>query len=442
MGLRRVILIFGDIAVFYAALIFTLFIRWGFVLNKQILEAHILPFSLILVAGLLMFYSMRLYDPAFGYGSPLWLKSAATAIGVQFIIAVLFFYFWARSSESISPRGTLFLFFIVFTTFFTGWRGLVEKYRVKQKGERIIIFANVTEAGNLAEWLYEHPELGYHVVAILPEENLDPKRLAELIKEENLQTVITSKRGLERLVQRGRLQELSKFKVNFWDLVTFYEIKLGKIPVNLVSDAWILENVVKHENPLEAFLKSVVDFVFAWTLLILTLPIWPFVALGIKLSSPGPIFYKHRRVGQYGKEFILKKFRSMYQDAEKSGPRWAQPDDERVTSFGRFIRNTHLDELPQLLSIIKGDLSFVGPRPERPEFVKELTDKIPFYDVRHLIKPGFTGWAQINYPYGASIEDAKEKLEYDLYYLKHRSLLLDISIILKTIRLLFYNPQK
>ncbi|MBI2633873.1 MAG: sugar transferase [Parcubacteria group bacterium] len=447
MAIRRLFLLFGDIAIFYLALFLSLWIRWQGNLTPEVLREHILPFSIILAVGLVIFYSMRLYDSAFGYGTPLWLKSTSTALILQFLGAVLFFYFFARGEKAISPRGTLFLFFLVFTFLFLLWRKIAESLSQGRKGERILIFANPGEAKELAAYLREHPELGYRVAAVLPESELQPTRLKGLIEKENLEGIITSRPGLEKLANHSELQELALLKINFWDLAVFYEAKLGKIPPSLVSQTWIVENIFRYEPRLHTDVKEFFDFLFAAVLLIITLPFWPIIALLVKLTSPGPIFIRQERVGRDGKRFAILKFRTMFARgpgglAETTGPVWAKENDERITALGRALRQTHLDELPQLISILKGDLSFVGPRPERPEFVKDLKEKIPFYDVRHSIKPGFTGWAQINYPYGASVEDAKEKLQYDLYYLKHRSLLLDLSILFKTLRLLFYNPQK
>ncbi|MFA4827508.1 MAG: sugar transferase, partial [Candidatus Shapirobacteria bacterium] len=171
------------------------------------------------------------------------------------------------------------------------------------------------------------------------------------------------------------------------------------------------------------------------------LPISLIIFLLIKLTSKGPAIYKQIRTGKKENEFILYKFRTMYLDAEKHGPQWSRENDARITPVGKILRYTHLDELPQLINIIKGDISFVGPRPERPEFVAILKEKIPYYEIRHLVEPGVTGWAQINYRYGSSIEDAYEKLQYDIYYLKNRSFVLDFLIVLKTIKSVFSNPK-
>ena len=159
-------------------------------------------------------------------------------------------------------------------------------------------------------------------------------------------------------------------------------------------------------------------------------------ALAIRLESPGPVFYKQERVGENDRLFTLCKFRSMQSDAEKGTPIWAQSNDSRVTTVGRFIRLTRLDELPQLLNVLRGDMSFVGPRPERPYFVQQLTAQIPFYAERHAVKPGVTGWAQVRYRYGASVEDAMEKLRYDLYYIKHMSIAFDLTIVIDTVKVI------
>ena len=185
-------------------------------------------------------------------------------------------------------------------------------------------------------------------------------------------------------------------------------------------------------------LRRGLDFVSAFILGLFTLPLYPLLALLIKLDSPGPVFYRQKRVGRDSEIFKVIKFRSMIQEAEKHGAQWAAKNDPRVTKIGKFLRKTRLDELPQLWNVFKGEMSFVGPRPERPEFVfgTSMQRKIPFYQIRHLIKPGLTGWAQINFQYGSSYEDTLEKLQYDFYYLKNRSFLLDLSIILKTIKII------
>ena len=219
------------------------------------------------------------------------------------------------------------------------------------------------------------------------------------------------------------------------DMRSLYERFTARIPVDFIEDTWLLleDGFNYNSNSTMRRGKRIFDVVFSLTLLILTLPILLFSALCIRLESRGPVFYTQKRVGLGGREFTVYKLRSMRPDAEKDGAMWAAEKDPRITRVGRFIRKTRIDELPQLVNVLKGDMSVIGPRPERMEFVRQLEEKLPYYSIRHTVKPGITGWAQVCYPYGASVEDAHYKLEYDLYYIKNLSLLLEAKIILKTI---------
>ena len=217
----------------------------------------------------------------------------------------------------------------------------------------------------------------------------------------------------------------------------FYEKITGKVLINLLGRNWFLENITQENQEWFIISKRIIDILLALFFGLIALLILPFIALAIKLESKGPLIYKQSRVGLNNKIFTLYKFRSMTKNAEVGGIQWAKKNDDRITRVGKFIRKTRIDEIPQFVNIIKGDMSFVGPRPERPGFVTTLKEEIPFYNERHLVKPGLTGWAQINFPYGASVSDAKQKLQYDLFYIKNESIALDISIILKTINTVF-----
>ncbi len=216
------------------------------------------------------------------------------------------------------------------------------------------------------------------------------------------------------------------------DETTFLEKLMGEVPAEGISAEWVLRADVQNHWSYDAC-KWLLDVAVALVGLVLTLPLWPLIALAIKLDSRGPVFYRQTRVGRHGRVFTMYKFRTMGMDAECGGAQWARENDPRVTRLGRFLRNSRLDELPQLINILRGDMSLVGPRPERPEFVSNLEQLLPHYRLRHLIKPGLTGWAQIHYGYGASVADAYRKLCFDLYYLKHRSLELDTAILVRTV---------
>jgi sugar transferase (PEP-CTERM system associated) len=208
----------------------------------------------------------------------------------------------------------------------------------------------------------------------------------------------------------------------------------GRVALNAIQPSWFVFSEGFRRSDLMVLMKDAIDLVCATLGFVLSLPIMAVVAAAIKLDSPGPVIYRQRRVGVGGRCFEVYKFRSMRPNAEQDGAQWAAQDDPRVTRVGALLRKYRLDELPQFINVMRGDMSFVGPRPERPEFVEELRAAIPYYDERHTVRPGITGWAQVQYEYGASVEAAYRKLEYDLYYLKHMSALFDIRIILRTIK--------
>ncbi len=223
------------------------------------------------------------------------------------------------------------------------------------------------------------------------------------------------------------------------DATTFIEQQTGAVDLESVSPSWLIfSDGFGRSGRFDLFLKRLFDVTTSLLLLLLTLPILIVTAIAIKVTSPGPVFYRQERVGQGGRTFMVLKFRSMRTDAERNGPQWAQANDDRVTPVGRLIRTARIDEIPQIFNVLKGDMSFVGPRPERPVFVEQLAKEIPFYLERHRVKPGITGWAQINYPYGASVEDARHKLQYDLYYIKNYSIFLDFLVLIQTLRVVLW----
>ncbi len=229
-----------------------------------------------------------------------------------------------------------------------------------------------------------------------------------------------------------------------YDLSDFYEHYWSKVPVFHLKDGWFVfsSGFDLLQNLFGLRAKRIFDILVSVSLLILLSPPLFLIAAAIRLDSPGPAIYRQTRVGQHGKVFTIYKFRSMHANAEAQGAQWAGQNDSRVTRVGRVLRLTRLDELPQLLNVVRGDMSFIGPRPERPEFTSMLESSIPYYEHRHLVRPGITGWAQVMYPYGASVEDAREKLQYDLYYIKRYSLLLDIAIVFKTIRVVLLGKGR
>ena len=239
------------------------------------------------------------------------------------------------------------------------------------------------------------------------------------------------------------LKDLLRIKtagVHVNEFSTFLERETGRVDLYTVNPSWLIfSDGFSSGQRVSSAVKRLFDIVASLILLVLTAPLIALFVVLIKIDSPGPAFFRQVRVGLYGQNFSLLKLRSMRNDAEKGGAQWAAKADPRVTRIGRFIRKVRIDELPQAWTVLKGEMSFVGPRPERPEFVEDLETKLPYYAERHMVKPGITGWAQINYPYGASIEDSRHKLEYDLYYAKNYSPFLDLLILLQTLRVILWN---
>jgi sugar transferase (PEP-CTERM system associated) len=227
--------------------------------------------------------------------------------------------------------------------------------------------------------------------------------------------------------------------VNIEEGASFYERVTGRVSLNMIRPSWLIFSSRGRQARISGIARNIVHRIVALIGALCSLPIALVTAVLIKLDSRGPVLYKQERVGKNGGAFTVMKFRSMRTDAEKAGPVWASLDDDRTTRVGKIIRKLRIDEIPQFWNILRGDMDFVGPRPERPHFVAQLAEEIPYYEQRHLIAPGLTGWAQIKYPYGASIEDARQKLQYDLYYIKNQSLMLDAIILFETVKIILFG---
>ena len=238
----------------------------------------------------------------------------------------------------------------------------------------------------------------------------------------------------------SKLLECKLQGISIVDLPTFFERETGYVQLNSLSASWMVFSEGFSRTGLRKLLKRAFDICVSGAMLVATLPIMVLAAFAIRYESGRPILYRQTRVGESGKAFEILKFRSMRIDAEKDGAaRWAQKNDDRITRVGKFVRLTRIDELPQLINVLRGDMSFVGPRPERPTFVHELSLKVPFYGSRHSVRPGITGWAQVQYPYGASVDDAVQKLQFDLYYVKNHSLFLDLVILFQTAQVVLFG---
>lgn len=266
---------------------------------------------------------------------------------------------------------------------------------------------------------------------------LTPAAALDLIETHGIDAVVIADQAQVGLAQR-ELQQCRRNGVKIEDFSTFWERHAAHVDLDSLQTSFLIGSDSFSINRDHLIAKLCFDYIIALLLLVTTAPITILTAILIKATSAGPIFFRQDRVGRNGKIFQVLKFRSMTQDAEQSGPQWAKAQDVRVTRVGRLIRMLRIDEIPQVINLLKGEMSFVGPRPERPFFVQQLIEQIPYFDERHRVKPGLSGWAQVNYPYGASVEDARHKLSYDLYYLKNGSMFLDLVILLRTVQVVLW----
>ncbi len=431
-------LFIGDIVALYASLFITLALRYSSDFYDQFVRFHVFPFTIIFGIWVVVFYISGLYDLRRLRNNLDFLKTLALAIFINGLLATVFFYFFPFSG--ITPKTNLFISIAIFAFIEIFWRRLFNKFASSGEApNRVLIIGNSKTAEEVSNLISTNPQFGYKIVSHISEEKANGESsLRAIVKERSINVVVVPRHLKHNSNFTNELYRLLSQGVEIHDLANFYELVMRKIPLADVDETWFLDHLV-NRSKFYSQLKRAGEVLLAILLQIALLPFELIIALITKITSPGPALYKQIRVGKNDKEFALYKFRTMRIDAEKNGAQWSGTEDNRVTPFGKLLRRTHFDELPQLINVIKGDLSFVGPRPERPEFVTILKEKIPYYDIRHIVQPGVTGWAQINYRYGASVEDAYEKLQHEIYYIKNRSIILDLAIIIKTIRSVFIN---
>jgi sugar transferase (PEP-CTERM system associated) len=357
-------------------------------------------------------------------------------------------YFWFPSL--IIGRGVFVIATVLVISGAVGWRLAFEWFsgRVGPR-ERLLMVGVSAATVNLAKEIEARTDLGVEIVGFVNQGvSSSAPWLAEsvtvlgslddipsIVQRRHVDRVVVSLAEARGALPMDRLLEMKLGGVQFDHLASVYEEYTGKIAIENLRPSWfIFSSGFRKSRVLEGS-KRALDVIVALSGLLLASPIIAIAAISVRMTSPGPALYHQRRVGRHGQTFVVHKFRSMRDDAEKdTGAVWAKAGDTRVTSVGRFLRKTRIDEIPQLWNVLLGDMSFVGPRPERPEFVEELTKRINFYGQRHVVRPGLTGWAQVNFRYGSTVEDSMEKLQCDLFYIKNMSIALDLFIIAKTIQ--------
>ena len=368
---------------------------------------------------------------------------------VTLAVLVIFALFYLIPNLTIG-RGIFAYSLILSSLFIFFWHTTLCFYlRLRQPHINLLILGTNDLVRDTVRKIYEHPELGIKTIGFVDD---DPSLVGtDIVNQQVIGTYedlpqLVNTYGINQIIvglndNRGKLpiKDLLDFKtggIAIEDATAFYERITGKIPVENLKPSWLVFNSGFDVSRSVFLRKRIISTLFSAVLLILTSPILLLAMLLIKLDSQGPIFYRQKRIGRNGRTFTLVKFRSMYQDAEKgTGPVWSTQDgDSRVTRVGRLLRRTRVDELPQIYNVLRGDMDMVGPRPERPFFVEQLSAEVPYYPLRHVVKPGITGWAQINYGYANTLEHTIEKLQYDLFYIKNMSLLLDAMIVFETFK--------
>jgi len=414
----------------------------GFTWTDGILEKALL----IAVVTQVCMYFADLYDfRTLSDRRELFVRSVQALGASSLILAVV--YFWLPNL--IVGRGVFIVAAGIVITLLLGWRIIFEwaSHYVGPR-DRLLLVGTGEGAVRLARELYQRHELGVEIIGFI---DPDPSRVGApvinpgvigtiddipaIVRARSVAAVVVSLADARGKLPMEKLLEMKLDGVSFEHLASVYEKYTGKIALENLRPSWLIFSEGFRKSRVHETGKRLMDVALATIGLLLAAPLMVLITIATKLTSAGPVLYQQQRVGLHGRVFTVHKFRSMRHDAEKeTGAVWARLNDDRVTPLGRFLRRTRLDELPQLWNVLRGDMSLVGPRPERPEFVRSLTKEIPFYGQRHAVRPGLTGWAQVCYTYGASVEDAMEKLQYDLFYIKNRSLTFDLFVVAKTVK--------
>ena len=450
---RMILLIIAEAVLVYGAMICAVYIRFGLVEGAtELLQNN--GFSKAALAAffcLAAFYLFDLYDFLVMHDRRELVLRLIQALGLAWIVLAFSFYMFPALKLG---RGVSLISLPIALTLMVGWRISIHWLLGHPDfGERILIVGSGQLAVEVAREVLDRPDAGYRIVGfvgtdadLLGKSLINPRvigmteELDAIVKREHIDRIVVAMGERRGQLPTNKLLQLSLAgQVNIEEGASFYERITGRVSLNMVRPSWLIFSGRGRSTKISEVSRNVVHWLVALIGAILSLPIVLVTAVLIKLESKGPVFYKQERVGKNGRVFVLAKFRSMRVDAEESGPVWASKKDTRTTRVGRIIRKIRVDEIPQFWNILKGEMSFVGPRPERPHFVSQLAEEIPFYEQRHLIAPGLTGWAQIKYPYGASIEDARQKLQYDLFYIKNHGLFLDAIIMFETIKIILFG---
>jgi sugar transferase (PEP-CTERM system associated) len=440
--IRKLILLIGEALIVWSSLLLGAFLAhpddYYIVLNIEFGYFKILALT---AAVLLCSHWFDLYDTSLvNTKNELYFRLLLVPGLLAFVLAAVSYF---RPNEGLLRNGSSEVGLLILTVTLIGWRmGFGWLVQLPILVERIYVLGTGDRAQRLVQGLRQNPELGVEVASwtgklegAVTRESV-AAHLMELVNRQRIHRVIVAMPDRRGTIPMRELLDLRMRGVKIEEATSWLEKMSGKIEVENLYPSWLVFAEGFRRSSMFRLVRRSLSIAISMVGLILSAPLWPLVMLIIKLDSKGPVFYTQTRVGKGGHIFKVVKFRTMRQDAEAtSGPQWAGSNDPRVTRAGRFLRSSRLDEIPQLWCVLKGDMAFVGPRPERPEFVERLSIEIPYYGVRHMVRPGLTGWAQVKYKYGSTVEDAREKLQYDLFYIKNASIGLDLLIMFQTIKI-------
>ncbi len=453
LNARTVLLLLAEATVIFGAIVAAVYLRFGIAdaLYELTVRQGYLKAGLATAFCLAGFYFFDLYDFIVMHDRRELVLRLVQALGLAWIGLALLFYVFPHL---MIGRGVALMALPLALGLMVGWRLSIHWFLGHPDfGERILIVGSGNLAVEVAREVLDRPDAGYRIAGfvgndaeLLGTSLINPQvigltsELNEIVSRENIDRIVVAMGERRGQLPTDELLHLSLAgTVSIEEGASFYERITGRVSLNMIRPSWLIFSGRGRQARLSSITRSAVHRAVALIGAILSLPIVILTAILIKLDSPGPVFYRQERVGRGGRTFILEKFRSMRVDAEMEGPVWAVKGDDRATRVGRIIRKIRIDEIPQFWNILRGEMNFVGPRPERPHFVAQLAEEIPYYEQRHLIAPGLTGWAQIKYPYGASIEDARQKLQYDLFYVKNQSLILDAIVLFETIKIILFG---
>lgn len=442
---HKFFLLFLDLIVLLATLVVVSYYRISTGFQNVLMAPGLWAIILIAIAFLYIFGA---YDISHSNSPKRMLARSALAMILTVGAVILINYIGAKERSGIFGRGilggSLALFWLISSLY--RWVIVSMAGRSMQKARWLFVCTRAV-LESFREDLRKNPFIGQIFFLVDDKKLLDSvdvigdwTSLDETLKSSWTSVIVAiGEDSPKEVVEKLMVARFENTKVR--DVIQFYEETWKKVPLYYLGSHWFLltEGFDLLGNPIRLRMKRLMDIGLSGFLLVIASPLMALTWLVVRLESSGPAIYTQVRTGKDGRPFVIFKFRSMRIDAEKSGAQWATINDDRITRVGRIIRKTRLDELPQLINILSGSMSFIGPRPERPEFNVSLSQQIPFYNLRHMIHPGLTGWAQVLYPYGASVEDAKEKLQYDLYYIKNYSLWMDISILLQTAQVVLFG---